>query len=378
MPKLNRVALARLAVVATCLTGLAACGSNSSSGSSGGSGSSGAADTATARKLIAPYSGQPSRFPVDTALPKSARGKRLAYVDCGTPVCALFYTLAAPAAKELGMSLTRIRANLTADSVRTAFDTVVSGKYDGVFLAAIQPSLWEKGLKELNAARVPVVTSGITGGDADRIAVMQASDKAIERAGQILAGYAVAQQGDKTDAVFYNTPEISFIPVMRDAFVKEVKRLCPGCKARSADLPAAQLTQAPATVVNDLQAHPSTTIAVFSTSEQTFGTAQAMKTAGIKIKTIANFPDPQTLQSVKRGDLGAALGIDLPVIAWTAMDSLARLATGGPAAPGAVADIPPMQLLTAKDLQGDVSRGWSGYPDFAARFTKLWKTTPDA
>jgi ribose transport system substrate-binding protein len=59
------------------------------------------------------------------------------------------------------------------------------------------------------------------------------------------------------------------------------------------------------------------------------------------------------------------------------MDSLARLTTGERAAPGAVADIPPMQLLTAKDLQGDVSKGWSGYPDFAARFTKLWKTTPD-
>jgi ribose transport system substrate-binding protein len=55
------------------------------------------------------------------------------------------------------------------------------------------------------------------------------------------------------------------------------------------------------------------------------------------------------------------------------MDSLARLTTGQPAAPGAVQDIPPLQFLTAADLPGDVSKGWTGYPEFAQRFMALWK-----
>ena len=65
-------------------------------------------------------------------------------------------------------------------------------------------------------------------------------------------------------------------------------------------------------------------------------------------------------------------GLDLPVIAWTVADSLARMTTGQQPDPGAVEDIAPRQLLTAADLKGDVSRGWTGYPDFADRFMALW------
>jgi ribose transport system substrate-binding protein len=64
--------------------------------------------------------------------------------------------------------------------------------------------------------------------------------------------------------------------------------------------------------------------------------------------------------------------MDLGVLVWTMVDSLARLTTGQQADPGAVADEVPKQFLTAGDLPEDVSRGWSGYPDFAERFLTLW------
>lgn len=358
-------------LLAASLT-LAACGSgDSSAGDDDTTGAS--ADTAAAQAVIAPYTGQPSKFPIDTPLAASPAGKKIAYMDCGTPVCALFFTLAEPAAKALGMELTKIDTGLSADSVNTAFSTAVEGGYDGVFVPAIPPSLWKSGLEKLNEADIPVVTTGVTGGDASKIDVMQVSDTAVERAGQILAAQVVAEHGDDTNVVFYTTPEIAFIPVLEKAFIAEVGKLCPNCEARTADIPAAQLgTQAPATVVNDLQGHPDTTTAVFGTAEQAYGLPQALKTAGLDIDTIANFPDPQTLQSIKDGDLSAGLGLDLPVVAWTLMDSLARLTTGEDPAAGAVADEPPMQILTADDLTGDVSHGWTGYPDFADRFMALW------
>ena len=31
-----------------------------------------------------------------------------------------------------------------------------------------------------------------------------------------------------------------------------------------------------------------------------------------------------------------------------------------------------VQFLTKKDITFDPAKGWSGYPDFAERFAKLW------
>ena len=54
------------------------------------------------------------------------------------------------------------------------------------------------------------------------------------------------------------------------------------------------------------------------------------------------------------------------------MDSLARLMTDHPVAPGATEDAPPQQFVTKAVLTGDVSRGWVAYPDFMDRFKALW------
>ena len=47
------------------------------------------ADKAAASSFIAPYLDKPTPFPVVTPLAKSARGKKIAVMDCGTPICAL-------------------------------------------------------------------------------------------------------------------------------------------------------------------------------------------------------------------------------------------------------------------------------------------------
>lgn len=352
---------------------LAACGSAPSASSPDASGTP-TADMARAQATVAPLIGHPTAFPINTPLARTARGKRIAYMDCGSPICGLFYSISQPAAQALGMNLTRIKAGLTADSVAAAFDSVVQSGYDGVFVPAIQPSLWQRGLDQLVAAKIPVVTSGIVGADPAKVAVGMLADAGVDRAGKELASYVVTKTAGKTDVVFYSTPEIAFNPVMEKSFAAEMTSLCPGCKVRSVDVPAATLgSRAPALISDDLQAHPGTTTAVFAEAGQTSGLPSALKTAGIDIQTLAAFPDPQALQLIKAGDIDAGLGIDIPVVAWTLMDSLARLTTGQKLAAGADQDIPPVQLLTKADLTGDISQGWTGYPDFPARFTALWK-----
>lgn len=362
-----RTALVGLAVLP--VLALAACGGSDSSGSEG----AGSADTATAKEMIAPYVGQPSPFPISTPLETAPTGKKVAYMDCGTPICALFYDIASPAAEALGMELTRVDTGQAADTVSTAFDTAVNGGHDGVFVPAIPPALWERGLDALNEAGTPVVTTGVTGGDPSKIDVMQVSDVNVTEAAHLLAAYVVAEHGADVNAVLYRTPELPFTGLMADEFQQQMDELCDGCDVRIADIPASTLgNRAPSIIVDDLQAHPDTKTVIFSVGEQANGLAAAMKTANLDAEMIANSPTPETLQQMKDGDIDAALGLDLAVIGWTAMDSLARLSTGAEADPGALADQPPMQFLTAEDLPEDVSHGWVAYPDFADRFMTLW------
>ncbi|MEU9246228.1 substrate-binding domain-containing protein [Streptomyces sp. NPDC048385] len=368
----NRVRRAVAVVAALPLLALAACGNDGADTAKPG----GTADTATAKRMIQSYLDKPSAFPITQPLKKSPAGKKIAYMDCGTPICALFYQISEPAAKALGMTLTRINTGQAADTVGSAFDTAVSGGYDGVFVPAIPPSLWQRGLDALHTKGIPVVTTGVTGADASKIAVRQVSEKNVKHAAELLAAYVVAEHGANVDAVLYMTPELPFVEVLSEAFQKEMKVLCGSCKVRTADIPAASLgSKAPSIIVDDLQAHPDTKTVVFGVGEQANGLAAAMKAAGLNgVEMIANSPTPETLQQIKDGSIKAGLGLDLAVIGWTAVDSLARLTTGQKADPGAVADTPPIQFLTKSNLPADVSKGWTGYPDFAQRFTALWKS----
>jgi ribose transport system substrate-binding protein len=368
------------AVLLTALV-LAACGSASGRSTSSSSATSaastgaagGAADVAAAKALVEPYTGKPSAFPLDTPLDKKPTGKRIAYLDCGTPICGLFFQLAEPAAKQLGMTMTSLKAGLKPDTVQAAFDTLVQDKYDAVFVPAIPPQLWQRGLDQLKAAKIPVATSGVVGADKTYVKVQQAGDISAAVAGKLMAAEVIAAKGDQSSTVLYYTPELPFEAVIRQSFLDEYKTLCSACAIRDVKVSAGTFgTTATQVIVDDLQANPKTNYAVFGIGEQAHGLPAALQTAGIKLDTIVNSPDPVNLADIQKGAFTVGLGIDLPVIAWTVVDSLARQSLGEEPSAGAAADIPPQQLLRKADLAGDLSRGWTAYPDFAQRFGTLW------
>jgi ribose transport system substrate-binding protein len=272
------------------------------------------------------------------------------------------------------MKVTNITTGTSADSVASAFDSVVSGGYDGVFVPAIDTSLWKRGLADLNKAHIPVVTSGIIGLTAEQAPYRGSSEIGLALSGKWLADWVVAKNGAKANVVFYNTPELSFAALLEKSFDAQMKVLCPDCVVRSASVPVADFgSKGPTDVTDDLQANPSTTTAVFATGEQAIGLAQAMKTANLTTQTLLYSPDPSTLEDIQKGNFTAGLGVDLPILTWTAVDSLARLTTGQSVDKGAAADELVRQFLDSSNLKGvNISNGWTGYPDFATRFATLW------
>ncbi len=331
------------------------------------------AAVSAARAFIQPYIDHPTAFPVTEPLQTRPTGKRIAVVDCGSPICGLFADLAVEPAELLGMKVTRFKSGTSADGVAAAFDAILASNVDGVFVPALAPSVWGRYLDELAAAHVPVVATGIIGLDPTKAQVAGAAEHTTTLSGQILANWTVANGKDGTNTVFYTTPELSFSQVLADSFVKTMKQICPACSVRVVDIPVASFgNNAPTIVVDDLLAHPETTTAAFAVGEQAVGLVPALKTASIKLKTALNSPDPSVLAQIQTGDFDMGMGVDLPVLTWTLVDSLARLTTGQEPAPSARADEIVRQVLVAQNLKGNLSQGWTGYPDFATRFKTLW------
>jgi ribose transport system substrate-binding protein len=395
---MSSVTLRRSAIVALFVfvlaLGLAACGGGSSSSSSSSTTESETAEetggetenaaeegetgggAAAAHEVVDAYIGQPSPFPVTEKLKSVPKGEEIDYVDCGTPICALFWEILQPAAQTMGVNLERVKAGSAANTVTSAFDTVIAKEPAAVIVGSVTMELWSKQLKELQEKEIPVVTTGISDAEEYGVEAPQASNHNSEKSGDLMAAYTVAELGKKdegTNIVFYETPELSFTTILQESFTAEVEKLCPSCSVRIAKIGIEELgNTAPNTVVSDLQANPETEVAVFGTAEIEAGLPSALKAAGIEVETFGSSPGPTELQYLKEGKVTAMLGFDLPVLTWGLLDQAAREIAGQKLTGLQAEGIGVFQFLKKEDVQYDVSKGWTGYPEFAEKFAELW------
>jgi ribose transport system substrate-binding protein len=364
--------LVSAAAVALACAGVAACGSGSGGGSP--SPSAATADVRAARATIAPYVGKPSPFPVDRPLAKRLPpGSRLAYLQCVTPFCALLGQLHGMGAKVMGTQVDVVKANGSSDSIQSALSSIAAQRPAALLLPAVNLGALGDSLGKLTAQGIPVAGAGVMGGRQQGIEAPMNGRYTIALGGRLLADWAIVNGAPKDEIAFYGVPELDFSNVEQAAFKTEMNKNCPGCRVRYVDIPVATIgNNAPSRVVSDLQSHPKTRMALFASLEAAIGLPAALRTAGIDVKTNGFAPTPSNLQDIKTGGLDAAIGLDAGVLAFSQMDAAVRLATHQPLTPAEQTGAVPIQLLTKKDLNFDVSKGWSGYPDFVKRFAKLW------
>ncbi|MGI8591316.1 MAG: sugar ABC transporter substrate-binding protein [Nakamurella sp.] len=324
---------------------------------------------------MAPFTGQPSAFPVTEQLAsKLPAGKKFVYLQCSTPICALVGKLLQPAVQSLGSTMTVVNAGSTAQTAQAAASSVLALKPDAVILGAIDPALFGSGLKALAAAGVKLVSLQV---DKDvkpfGITFNYLGTNLSIRNGQLLADWVIAKQGAKASVVLYTLPALAISGPLQQAFQDEMKKNCSSCTVRVVPLDISTIgTTAPRTVVTDLQAHPGTKAAVFVSLSAATGLPAALKAAGLTVTTVGFGPTAGNLQDIKDGALTAALNIDFPVSTWTAIDAAARLLEGGQPTAGEQAGDVPEQFLEQKDITFDPATGWSAFPDFAKRFAALW------
>ena len=157
-----RVSKARPALaLAVASLALVACGSDDDGGGGTGNGAA-SADVAAAKKTLAPYSGQPSEFPVEQPLEeKPPAGTTFSYLQCVTPICGLFAQILPPAAKTMGVQLKTTKAGASTQELQGALDTIISGQPAAVILPAVEPGQINTKLSELDQREIPAISNGI-------------------------------------------------------------------------------------------------------------------------------------------------------------------------------------------------------------------------
>lgn len=374
------------------LAATAGCGSSSSltaSRSSAASSSTGAASStpgadaaavARAQKILAPFTGHPSPFPVTAPLKSApAHSTRIVYLDCSAPTCGLFLTFMRQAAQVAGVSFSTINAGSTASTLAGAWSSVLSQRPDAIIVpAALDPSTWgQSTLAEIKAKRIPVILTGVT--DATRYGLNTYPDLSVGVKGftvlaQLEAAYIVAHEKLPATVAYTSVPDLGFSSVMTSAFTRTLGQLCPKCSVITLPLTVQSLgTTAPARIVSLLQAHPNVSAITTVTGEIFHGLTPALRQAGLHVDVIGVSGDPENLADLKAGAEQANVESSLAIAAWTCMDAALRAAQRQQFDPGeGVTGLAPVQVLQPAEVTFNPDRGWAGYDDFVSRFAKLW------
>ena len=372
----SRTRIAAVLIAASCMA-LAACGGSSETSSTGGGGGSSQFDSASltrAKAGIAQYLGKPSPITVTEPLKKRPKaGGTIIFLNCGNAECQEYYPGLQAAAKALGYKTKQVNAGLSPQTVGAAVDSAIQQNPAGIFDPGLDPFLFQQQLKTLQAKHIPVVANAIPEPPGNGISAELAGSKSVFDVGKSMADYVYTQEGNKADAVFVDSPQIQLSLNMAKGFISELKSLCPQCKASELKVTAASIgTTLPRREVSYLQQHPSTNWLVNFAGGLYIGVPQALKAAGIKVKSLSQSGGPVNMQYLKAGLQTADLTFDYGEVGWMAMDMFARLNTGQPIPAAEQGNYVPGQLLTQRDITFDPAGGFVAYPDYEARYKRLW------
>jgi len=386
------VMAALLAAVALVIVACGSSGGSSSSGNTSANEGSGAetsesegaetsesesegVDTAAAEKLVAPYLGHPTAFPVEEPLKeRPPAGSTFAYLQCSSPFCGLFAEQLKGATKAMGVKLAVVKAGASASELQTAMSSIIAMKPAAVIVPSVEESI-PKQLAELDEMGIPVGGAGIIDPEKYGVDVNFQGEPVFSEEGKVLAAWSVLREGESTNAVFYATPELSFSPVVEAGFNEALEELCSSCSTRSVTIPLSEYgNKAPSHVVSDLQANPETNVGIFASEEGAEGLSAQLKTAGLEEVAInGNGATPAILQEIASGGIAGAMGIDTNMLVWGLVDGLSRVLANQPLSPVEEKGQAPMQLLEQKDVEGvDVEHGFVAYPEGEKKFEELW------
>jgi ribose transport system substrate-binding protein len=146
-------------------------------------------------------------------------------------------------------------------------------------------------------------------------------------AAQAAAAWFVVNSGGTGKALVANVQGLTILATYADAFVAEVKALCPACSAKIVAVPIASALggQEPSVVVSALRSNPSYKYLFFDDGNFGIGINSALSAAGLSdVKIGGGDFQPQEAAALKVGTQSVWTGENLLDIGYTVVDVALR------------------------------------------------------
>lgn len=369
------------AVLATALVCLVAgCGSTSSSSTASSgvasnasapstSGASREATTAIDKLLVRPTN-IGIATPIKGGVPK---GKRIVYLQCGIPDCALIGNAMQTATSQVGWSFTRISTGTSPQSIVAAWQEALRQNPDGIVMTGGYPvAYYQAEVNEAVSKKIPVIAMAQQNQGPPFNLVIGSGQVQGAIAGDMAAQW-IASKIDSGNVLAVNIPGVGAVESEIAAFQKQLPKYCPKCSIQILSIPPASVgTDASTTIANYLQGHQDIKYMYLTTIDLALGLPAAYASVGLQpVPTIAATESNSGLDEIQKNQAGLQATIywvDVEA-AYRAVDGMARYFRGQPIAPDADNTLP-QWLVTQANLPSQ--RPLPAVSNYVQQFDALW------
>jgi ribose transport system substrate-binding protein len=370
------LAVAAVLPLAACSSsGSSSSGSASSTSSSvSGSGLSAAdqAGLAKAQALVGSQTQEPTAITDTVKITKPIpTGLTIDFVPCGSPECTLEGAIVKKAAALVGWNTVVLSNDGTPQGDKAAFAQVVRNKAAAVLYTAIPASTFASDLPALQANGTFVSTCCVTDAVGPSTGIGYAIDDSAEvgPVGGAQAAWIAVDSKDKANSVFVNIPAFAILASQATYFKSGMTTYCPTCQTSEIDIALANLSNAPATIVSYLRAHPSVDYVVASTDAITIGLPQAIKAAGLNVKIVGQGATPTNIQYLHNGQEAADVAFPYYEVMYAMVNAVIQDKSGMPVTASVA---PPKWLLTPQNAPNTTATVFPVVATYQSQYAALW------
>jgi ABC-type sugar transport system substrate-binding protein len=376
MRKFRKRGLAALSLVSAVAL-LAGCGSDDSSSDTPAATSKSTADRPAglqaAEALAAKASKPPTKItPTEPHAKPIPSGKKIMMLRCPAQICIETAQALQQGAKVLGWTVKEIEVAPTPQGIQAAFDQAVREKPDGVAQTGYDKVTFNRQLKALEAAGIPVLSTTATDPPGDGIVFQFIGPEVQAEYSRALAAKVVTDAGGKGTI---GSVELTGYPTIKGytaAFNDAVKEFCPDCKIESLTVAPAAIGKSSATeIANWLRAKGDIGHVFLSLDQLASGLKAAVSaTGGTMPKLYGKGPAKEGYAALESGERAAAVPGLVPEVSWYMLDAFARLFNKESIDPDKEWLAPVVWSKEANNLPTDELA--PQVPDYQEQFKALW------
>jgi ribose transport system substrate-binding protein len=343
-----------------------------------------AAGIAEAKRLVKIYEQPPKWAPPGKPFDASkAKGKSIWYVSLSLSIPFEQYMLQGiqQGAKSVGAKGVGFDGKFSAAEGARGIEQAIQSKASVIMVGGFEPSLVGPALADAEKAGIPVIMANVQDPGPPRkdypSAVKAFATHSFSWPGKAEADFITVNSDGKANVLFMSTSDLPHITFPeRDAFLKELKRVCPGCKAQVMNVPSSQWNTLQTKTASFIRANPDVDYIVPDFDGMVIFALPGVHSAGAqdKVKIVSFNATPSVMKALKNGDVVVAeTGGPNLLQGWAFADQALRVAAGYPALP----EIGVKDRLFTEDNINSINLGaeestWYGNIDYAAAYKKLW------